>query len=334
MSLWSTNAKPKETKPIFSNNFKGFQLRKILKGHFGKIYCAQWANNGDDYRLVSASQDGKLVIWNALTSNKLAAVTLKSSWVMACGYGDSVVGAGGLDNLVSVYALDADGKCDLNAQPQCELNLHEGYVSCIRFFSGEKKVISSSGDQRCILWDYSKGQPIRTYDDHTSDVMSVSLNPANNSIIVTGACDTKARIFDLRADGKKCAREFDGHDSDINCVSWMKNGLGFATGSDDASCQVWDVRVPGKSMQTLSDAKKPSGVTSLDFSHSGRLMFASYDDMPYTVTVWDTLTGKPACDALGATQHSHEERVSCLQVASDGTAVMTASWDMMCKIWA
>eukprot|EP00457_Paulinella_chromatophora_P005062 gb/GEZN01005075.1/.p1 GENE.gb/GEZN01005075.1/~~gb/GEZN01005075.1/.p1 ORF type:complete len:337 (-),score=29.81 gb/GEZN01005075.1/:799-1809(-) len=312
-----------------------FALKKLLKGHFGKIYCAQWTKNPKEgYRVVSASQDGKLVIWNAATSNKLSAVTLKSSWVMACGYGYNTVAAGGLDNLVSVYALDEDGKTDLNAPPKCELNAHEGYVSCIRFLGDTNKVVSSSGDARVMLWDFKKGVMIRAYEDHKSDVMSVGVNPDNMAIIVSGACDTKARIFDLRADGKKCAREFNGHESDINGVAWMRNGLAFATGSDDASCLIWDVRVSSQPMQTLNDAKKPSGVTSLDFSYSGRLCFVAYDDMPYTVSIWDSKDGKVCFDPLGQPTHSHEERVSCVQVSEDGSAVLTGSWDMMLKCWA
>lgn len=334
--FFSQAAKSDGPKPVFSGSFKGFALRKILKGHFGKIYCAQWSKQAEHYRLVSASQDGKLVVWNGATGNKLSAVTLKSSWVMACGYGKDHVAAGGLDNLVSVYSLDADGKTDLNAPPKCELNAHEGYVSCIRFLGdgGSNKLVSASGDQRCILWDYNKAQLVRAYEDHTSDVMSVSCNPSNMSLIVTGACDEKARVFDLRQDGKKCAREFNGHQSDINGVVWMRNGTGFASGSDDASCLVWDVRVNSGPMQSLSDAKKPSGVTSLDFSWSGRLCFAAYDDMPFTVSVWDALTGKQAADSLGQAQHSHEERISCVQVSEDGSAVLTSGWDMMIKIWA
>ena len=148
------------------------------------------------------------MVWNGATGNKLSAVTLKSSWVMACGYGKDHVAAGGLDNLVSVYSLDPDGKTNLNAPPKCELNAHEGYVSCIRFLGdgGSNKLVSASGDQRCILWDYNQAKLVRAYEDHTSDVMSVSCNPSNMSLIVTGACDEKARVFDLRQDGKKCAR--------------------------------------------------------------------------------------------------------------------------------
>jgi len=42
--------------------------RKRLPGHFGKIYALHWASNSED--IVSASQDGKLLVWNTLSTNK------------------------------------------------------------------------------------------------------------------------------------------------------------------------------------------------------------------------------------------------------------------------
>ncbi len=40
--------------------------RRHLKGHFGKVYAMHWAGNNKE--LVSASQDGKLIIWDAALS--------------------------------------------------------------------------------------------------------------------------------------------------------------------------------------------------------------------------------------------------------------------------
>ena len=37
-------------------------------------------------QLVSASQDGKLIVWDAYTTNKVHAIPLRSSWVMTCAY--------------------------------------------------------------------------------------------------------------------------------------------------------------------------------------------------------------------------------------------------------
>lgn len=45
--------------------------RRVLKGHFAKIYAMHWAEGQAAKRnLVSASQDGKLIVWNALSANK------------------------------------------------------------------------------------------------------------------------------------------------------------------------------------------------------------------------------------------------------------------------
>ena len=53
-------------------------------------------------------QDGKLIIWNAFTTNKLMAIPLKSSWVMTCAFetkDDKFVACGGLDNTCSLFNL-------------------------------------------------------------------------------------------------------------------------------------------------------------------------------------------------------------------------------------
>jgi WD40 repeat protein len=54
------------------------KMRRTLKGHLAKIYAMHWAE--DKIHLVSASQDGKLLVWDALTTNKVHAIPLRSSW--------------------------------------------------------------------------------------------------------------------------------------------------------------------------------------------------------------------------------------------------------------
>ena len=61
------------------------------------------------------------------------------------------------------------------------------------------------------------------------------------------------------------------------------------------------------------------------FSVSGRLLFAGYDD--FNCNVWDTLKA----ERVGVLT-SHENRVSCLGVSSDGMALCTGSWDSTLKV--
>ena len=97
-------AEPNDAKPTIKN-------RRVLKGHFAKIYAMHWADCEGDAgkQLVSASQDGKLIVWNAASTNKVHAIPLRSSWVMTCAFSPTAqkVACGGLDNICSIYNLNS-----------------------------------------------------------------------------------------------------------------------------------------------------------------------------------------------------------------------------------
>jgi len=52
------------------------KARRTLRGHLAKIYAMHWSQ--DKRHLVSASQDGKLIVWDAYTTNKVHAIPLRS----------------------------------------------------------------------------------------------------------------------------------------------------------------------------------------------------------------------------------------------------------------
>jgi len=207
--------------------------RRALRGHLAKIYAMHWAN--DRRHLVSASQDGKLIVWDAYTTNKVHAIPLRSSWVMTCAYSPSgnFVACGGLDNICSIYNLNSkDGS---NVKGARELSAHSGYLSCCRFLN-DRQIVTSSGDMTCMLWDIEAGVRVVEFSDHTGDVMrcvsaqgaspsnkvtypeqlSLSLGP-NQNVFVSGACDATAKLWDIRSG--KAIQTFTGHESDINAVS-------------------------------------------------------------------------------------------------------------------
>lgn len=60
-------------------------------------------------------------------------------------------------------------------------------------------------------------------------------------------------------------------------------------------------------------------------SFKGRLLFGGYND--YAVNIWDTLKGTRLQVLYG-----HENRVSCLAISPDGTALCTGSWDFTLRV--
>jgi WD40 repeat protein len=105
---------------------------------------------------------------------------------------------------------------------------------------------------------------------------------------------------------------------------FFPNGDAFATGSDDASCRLFDIRAD-RELNTYTHDNILCGITSVAFSISGRILFGGYDD--WTCNVWDTLKGERVGVLTG-----HENRVSCLGVSVDGMALCTGSWDSTLKV--
>ncbi len=154
-----------------------FKTRRVLRGHLGKVYAMQW---GSATQLVSASQDGKLIVWNAELEAKVNLVSLKMAWVMTCAYEPSaqeLVACGGLDNVCSVYKLKAVGSSII--RPDIELRGHDGYLSCARFVS-TSQILTASGDSTCALWDINRREKVKDFTDHGGDVMrcAAGLHPA------------------------------------------------------------------------------------------------------------------------------------------------------------
>lgn len=241
---------------------------------------------------------------------------------MTCAYAANgeMVACGGLDNVCSIYKVDEDTSTGV---PYHELAQHDGYLSCARFVD-DQHILTSSGDSTCILWNLERQQALRTFKDHSADVMSVSVAP-DGKTFVSGSCDVTAKLWDLREE--RCAKTFIGHVSDINSVAFFPDGKMFATGSDDSSCRLFDIRASGQVADFTSD-QILCGITSLAFSKAGRLLFAGADDK--NCYVWDTLYEEKLKSDLAA----HEQRVSCVDVSSDGRAVCTGSWDTHLKVWS
>ena len=85
---------PKELRPITSypikspnNKGKGhakFEQQKCLKGHNDKIYAMKWSY--DSRNIVSASQDGSLIVWDMKAYTKKLGIPLRMAWVMTVDY--------------------------------------------------------------------------------------------------------------------------------------------------------------------------------------------------------------------------------------------------------
>uniref|UniRef100_H3CXZ5 Guanine nucleotide binding protein (G protein), beta 5b n=1 Tax=Tetraodon nigroviridis TaxID=99883 RepID=H3CXZ5_TETNG len=300
------------------------KTKRVLKGHGNKVLCMDWCR--DKRRLVSSSQDGKVIVWDAFTLNKEHVVSLPCTWVLACAYAPSgcAVACGGLDNKCCVVPLSLDQQENLVAKKKV-VSVHTNYVSGCSFVNTDMQILTSSGDGTCALWDVESGQLLQSFHAHTADVLSLDFIPSETgNIFISGGCDKKANVWDMRS-GQNI-QSFENHVSDVNCVKFHPSGDAFASASDDATCRFYDLRAD-REVAVYQKDSVIFGASSLDFSLSGRLLFTGYND--YTINVWDVLKGTRLSVLFG-----HENRISRVRMSPDGTALCSASWDSTLRIWA
>jgi|NOAtaT_7_FD_contig_61_3090405_length_1093_multi_15_in_0_out_0_1 guanine nucleotide-binding protein G(I)/G(S)/G(T) subunit beta-1 len=296
------------------------KMRRRLEGHFGKIYAFHWGP--DSQNLVSASQDGNMFVWNAVFGLKIQGITLKSSWVMACGYSPNghLVATAGLDNVVWIYKVEEGATEDV----YLELAGHEGYISSCLFLN-DRQMVTTSGDCSAALWDIEARKMTQEFTEHTLDVNCCALADQGN-LFLTGSCDSTTKLWDVRV-GNRSVRTFIGHESDVNSVAFFPDGNSFLSGSDDTTCRLYDIRSYSMINTYGGDEQHFFGVTSAAVSKSGKYVLTSYDTGP--VIVWDTVYATEVQSLEG-----HEKRVSRVRVSPDGSAIATSSWDTNLIVWA
>jgi len=157
---------------------------------------------------------------------------------------------------------------------------------------------------------------------------------ANPNRFVTCSCDKTSRMWDM-VSGKQT------HcfplTAEANACAMFPNGNMVAVGCHDGKMFLFDTRshLP---LQKL--ARKNNRVAACDFSLSGRILTAAYEDGH--VGMWDPFKNFGAKD----TQYDHKVNchfdnsdvvmkiISKCEFSWDGSAFATAAYDAKIKIWA
>lgn len=269
--------------PPIANHSINPNLYTHLQGHQNKISRIQWNLNGN--RILSASQDGYIIVWDAVTGFKKHALELDNQWVLTCALSpnNEIIASGGLDNNLSIYRLNngsAGGAITENKytnkninqrQKQSHLHLKDSTAEYV-FVNGTNGGIGGGSDggeeSSSAVSSYSPtsgyvGYPPASFKhpgnsngmqyvfkEHRAYISDCKF--LNNQQIITGSGDMKAIMWDLNKGGE--IREFMEHTGDILCLDTFEkpqnNPNLFVSGSCDGYCKLWDLRTKS-SVQSL-----------------------------------------------------------------------------------
>jgi len=284
-----------------------------LEGHGDDVNACSFSPDGG--RIVSASDDATVKVWDADSGAELATLEGHEGRVNACSFspdGARIV-SGSYDKTVKVW--DADSGAEL-----ATLEGHGDPVWACSFSPDGARIVSGSRDRTLKLWDADSGGELATLEGHGNQVWACSFSP-DDARIVSGSQDKALRLWDADSGGELAMLE--GHGSYVKACSFSSDGAQIVSASHDDTVKLWDAD-SGAELATLEGHE--GWLNACSFSPDGaRIVSASSDR---TLKVWDAHSG-----AEVATLEGHGGAVNGCSFSPDGARIVSGSSDHSLKLW-
>lgn len=178
---------------------------------------------------------------------------------------DNLLVAGGFKGeLICKYLDQADvSLCSKTTEHEEIMNSVQIYSSS----SGASQIMSSSNDCIVRVFDVSERFACIRCVSFLCSVNHTSLSPDNKLLVVAGDNDESLL---LDSETGIIVSSLKGHLDDSFASAWHPDGIVFATGNQDTTCRLWDVRNTSTSLEVLKG--NFGAIRSIRFSADGQFM--------------------------------------------------------------
>jgi hypothetical protein len=244
--------------------------------------CSCFAFSADGTRVVAASLDRTVRVWEVKTGQEIRRFTGERAWQVAVsGDGQRLALAAGeyhpplaLEMLVRLPPVARRRVSDnntiklWNTKSGAEVGALRGHtdrVASIAFSPDGRRLLSGSFDGTMRLWDVASAEQLDCFQRHTGWVTCVAFCPDGHRAIA-GCYDWSIRLWDL--DTGQELHCFEGHRGPVTSLAVSPDGRSFLSGSFDRTMRLWDLD-GGQQRCVFRGAQAP--VTSVGFTAGGRL---------------------------------------------------------------
>jgi WD40 repeat protein len=283
----------------------------LTKSLGGGVLSLAWSPDGT--RILTTGRDGKAIVWDAASAQKLLELDRRAGPVNSAAWspdGMRIATAGdNPDHTVRLWSsqgepaklppLQAAGTIfmvawdpsgtrivtastgrapfaqiwDADTGKHIDLVGHHDFVWLAAWSPDGKRVLTASNDSTAGIWDAATGQLIKTLQ-HTQAVHYAAWSP-DGARVATVSEDTDARIWDPASDSPDPLVVLEGHGAEARYVSWSADGKYVVTAANDDTARVWDAAT-GAEVSVLSG--HTDAVLSADFNKAGsRVLTAAHD---------------------------------------------------------
>jgi len=288
-------------------------LVRDLAGHSGSVQAC--AVTADGRRVVSASSDHTLKVWDLDSGRELATLQGHAFFVTACAVtpdGARVVSAS-YDHTLKVWDLE-------RGRELATLQGHADIVTACAVTPDGRRVVSASFDRTLKVWDLERGRELATLQGHAHWVTACAVTPDGRRV-VSASFDKTLKVWD-RETGRELAT-LQGHADRVTACAVTPDGGRVVSASYDKTLKVWGF----DSGHELASLQGHAGyVTACAVTPDGRRVISASEDK--TLKIWNLESGREL-----ATLQGHAERINACAVMPDGRRVVSASADKTLKVW-
>ncbi|NWY76885.1 WDR47 protein, partial [Erithacus rubecula] len=249
-----------------------------------------------------------------------------------CG---QLLATGSNDKYVKVLPFNAE-TCNATG-PDLEFSMHDGTIRDLAFMEGPESggaILISAGAGDCNIYttDCQRGQGLHALSGHTGHILA--LYTWSGWMIASGSQDKTVRFWDLRV--PSCVRVvgttlllvFLGPaGSAVASVAVDPSGRLLATGQEDSSCMLYDIR-GGRMVQSYHP--HGSDVRSVRFSPGAHYLLTGSYDMKIKVTdLQGDLTKQLPLMVVG----EHKDKVIQCRWHTQDLSFLSSSADRTVTLW-
>jgi WD40 repeat protein len=298
-------------------------------GHMAEINNIAFTPDGT--RLVSASDDKVIRVWDLATGKTVRAIRGEIApgdagkiYAMALSPDGKWLAAGGWMHPECPEKCGEIGLFDFaSGELKALLKGHNKVVKALAFSPDGRRLISGSRDRTAILWEVSLVtapgaaaktvpailNPMHRLKGHTDTIYAAGFTP-DGARAVTGAWDNELRLWRV-ADGQEIA-VMKGHAGRVQSLAVARDGT-IASGDWSGEVRLWNGRT-GVFLRTL--ARQGTTVGSLSFSPDGKTLLSSCVQRcgaNYRQYVYDVATSREL-----VTYREHDNIVIATAISPDG----------------
>ena len=312
--------------------------RRFFGGHRDVITQVRFNSSGT--RLLSASWDRSLVIWDVQTGVELQRLEGHEDRILSATFGPDenfvLAGTGNIGNNIPDPAKDAVADpsvwlWDL-APSRAEMRQLVGHTDWVWTVdvspdgklaatgAGPLSLGDSSNDTSVRVWDLSTGETTHLFEGHTNTVNQVKFTPDGRAV-ASASWDGTVRLWPL--DGSEPRILFDKHEGSVYGLDFSDDGTMGLSSSGDGTIRLWNVDT-GEEIRQFTG--HDGDVNMAVFSPNEKTIASAGADK--TIRLWDVATGAEICQFTG-----HTDNVTGVAFNPAGTMLLSTSWDSTARLW-